>query len=354
MSPEQAAGTSPVTPASDIYSLGVVAFEMLSGRRPFVADEPFALMRMHLQETPPALGGVSRGFGIEVDRVLLQCLAKDPAARFSSAGSFIAALRAAMPPSDSTRAGLPATVHSPWPPDIHMEHPSAGPVRPGYRRRTVLTVSGFAALVVAGIAAGFWINHPGGISTAQPIPTATASAFGAGSSTAMPANSPTATATRTATAAISATATQTTTPTATPQPASPTATQVVEAISTSTSTPSPEPLSNVIYALRVAEVDAATASWSVDFQFAGFPGTESVTFFLRPMGDARWDTLGNGQTGVYILKPTRFQTLSGTIYLSQSATPSLQTTDMEICFSAYGDRSRLQCLTVPFSKTWVY
>src|SRR4051812_31725747 len=56
VSPEQAGGRT-VTPASDIYSLGVVAYECLAGRRPFVADSPMAVAMAHLNDTPPALPG---------------------------------------------------------------------------------------------------------------------------------------------------------------------------------------------------------------------------------------------------------------------------------------------------------
>ena len=81
LSPEQASGR-PVTPATDLYALGVVAYECLAGRRPFERDDPVAVLLAHLQTPPPPLpDDVPRPVSDLVDRML----AKDPADRPSSA-----------------------------------------------------------------------------------------------------------------------------------------------------------------------------------------------------------------------------------------------------------------------------
>jgi serine/threonine-protein kinase len=89
LSPEQAEG-KPATPASDIYSLGVVLYECLAGRRPFVGDTPISTALAHLREEPPPLPDDVPAHLRETTRV---ALAKDPAARFATVTDFAAALR---------------------------------------------------------------------------------------------------------------------------------------------------------------------------------------------------------------------------------------------------------------------
>src|SRR3954454_14326655 len=80
LSPEQAEG-KPATDASDRYALAVVAFELLTGRRPVTAETPAAQAIAHVDKEPPAATAVSPGLPNAVDTVLARGLAKDPAER---------------------------------------------------------------------------------------------------------------------------------------------------------------------------------------------------------------------------------------------------------------------------------
>jgi serine/threonine protein kinase/formylglycine-generating enzyme required for sulfatase activity len=92
-SPEQVRGAE-ITPLADVYALGTVAYELLTGRPPFVNESAIAVMNAHATMPPPSPLIFAPELGEEVARVLLQNLAKDPSQRFQSAGAFVAALRA--------------------------------------------------------------------------------------------------------------------------------------------------------------------------------------------------------------------------------------------------------------------
>src|SRR2546423_6840328 len=92
LSPEQAQGER-TTPASDLYSLGIVAFELLTGRRPFEGDSVAAEAAAHVTGVVPPVRELNPSLPSELDAVFARALAKDPARRFSSAAEFVAALR---------------------------------------------------------------------------------------------------------------------------------------------------------------------------------------------------------------------------------------------------------------------
>jgi beta-lactam-binding protein with PASTA domain len=88
LSPEQAQGR-PVTEASDLYSIGVVVFEMLTGRAPFGGDSAVAVALKHVNQPPPSPREFVPALPPELEAVVLKALAKDPAQRYGDADSFI-------------------------------------------------------------------------------------------------------------------------------------------------------------------------------------------------------------------------------------------------------------------------
>lgn len=83
-SPEQAAGQAP-SPASDVYSLGIVMYEMLTGRTPFIASTPDALAKLHQDVVPDRPSLYNSRISPQMDQIILKILAKEPSARYRTA-----------------------------------------------------------------------------------------------------------------------------------------------------------------------------------------------------------------------------------------------------------------------------
>jgi serine/threonine-protein kinase len=106
MSPEQCSGSGPATPASDVYSLGIILYEMLSGAPPFNAETPLAIVFRQVSEPPPPLpASVPEKLRAIVERAL----AKDPAKRFANAEEFRQALLSAAEALGLEHSGSNAT-----------------------------------------------------------------------------------------------------------------------------------------------------------------------------------------------------------------------------------------------------
>jgi serine/threonine protein kinase len=134
ISPEQAAGQV-ATAASDVYALGVVAYQCLAGRRPFEGDNPLEIAMKHVREPPPPLPA---DIPPAVREIVMRTLAKDPANRWPSAAALAAVARQAAatlgsgasvhPPQVSPSSPAPSIPRSPVvgpPPGMAAPHPSS-------------------------------------------------------------------------------------------------------------------------------------------------------------------------------------------------------------------------------------
>jgi len=209
ISPEQAVGDA-ASAASDRYALAVVAYELLTGERPFQAENFAAQARAHVEDTPMPASERSSSLPPAVDEVLARGMAKEPGERWNTAGELVDALERALdePATASTRlvsgpprrTAPPSTGGAPLPPPA------------GRRSRSGALLAGLAGLALLAVLAAVLISegndgNSGNSASdraqrAAPTPTPT----------------PTATATATATAEATPEETATPEPTTTPEP----------------------------------------------------------------------------------------------------------------------------------------
>ncbi len=118
ISPEQARSSANAVPQSDLYSLGVMAYELLTGEVPFDDPSPTALAMQHIMADPPSPRAFNRNLSERVERVLFKSLAKEPEDRYQTGADFVNALRHAVEemrqhPASTSTADLP-----PLPPGV--------------------------------------------------------------------------------------------------------------------------------------------------------------------------------------------------------------------------------------------
>jgi serine/threonine-protein kinase len=102
MSPEQAQGGIELDARSDLYSFGVIVYELLTGRVPYHEGTPYAIVHDHIYKPLPLPRSLNPQISTETEQVLLQALAKSPSDRFESAHAMIGALRASLQDTPSS------------------------------------------------------------------------------------------------------------------------------------------------------------------------------------------------------------------------------------------------------------
>ncbi|MBM2843309.1 MAG: Serine/threonine protein kinase [Anaerolineales bacterium] len=156
ISPEQARGEKNLDAGTDIYSFGVVLYEMVVGRVPFNADTPFSIIHDHIYKPLPIPSQINPRVPAEVERVLLKSLAKERADRYASVDDMVAAFRHAVSgtaaPIVAPRLATPVTVTGAAAQvadagvDIEAAPPGAVPPSPPRNRRRWLWIGGGLAM----------------------------------------------------------------------------------------------------------------------------------------------------------------------------------------------------------------
>ena len=144
MSPEQAMGEREITPRSDVYALGCVLYEMLTGDPPFTGSTAQAIVARVLTETPRPMAPQRRTIPAPVEAAVLQALEKLPADRFASAAEFSEALGN---PSFASRTTVASALGGVSP-------------RSAARARAVTVALAVAAIILAAVAAWGWFRPP--------------------------------------------------------------------------------------------------------------------------------------------------------------------------------------------------
>ena len=178
MSPEQIQGEK-VDARSDIYALGVIVFEMLTGKRPFTAASPAMILVKQMTEAPPHARSLQPDLPEQVDEVLVRTMAREPDKRPSTAGEMVNLLAAAaLAMNDAAQKLTQAATAAgeieaePVPPTIVDTPPESGPQKTTEPRRSRRRLWGIAAVLIVALvimAVFIWWNNQAAVGTDEAV-----------------------------------------------------------------------------------------------------------------------------------------------------------------------------------------
>ena len=151
MSPEQIKGAVDLDPRSDLYSLGVSLYEVVTGARPFQGDSEYSIMAAHLQKNPPPPIEISPNLPTGLNEIILQALEKDPTKRFQTADAFRNALLYVCKPAQAAASATPQAKAVQPPPKIAAPPPPP-PAAQNARSHRGLWIAIGAVIAIAVIA----------------------------------------------------------------------------------------------------------------------------------------------------------------------------------------------------------
>jgi serine/threonine-protein kinase len=317
IAPELIRGHKP-DPRSDIYSLGIMLFEMLAGHPPFEADSAMALMIKHVNEPVPDIRAIQPDVSPALARVVDKALAKDPDDRFQSAGEFAAALRGGLPTVEA-RPPAPTAARAPSGLAAAPVAPALAPAgTPPWRRTPVLL--GCGALLALGLlfsaaAAAFAVNAA--VSQGRATPTASASLTQAATTPAPTETQATATERATFTATASPTRTRPAPSPTTFTPATLAASPTTFVPPTHTPPPPTQPATPTAtasppandYMAQITHIDIVDGRYAVSFTTLGYvamlPG-QHVHFFFDTVPPEQAGSPASGPWIVHAAEPNPF------------------------------------------------
>ena len=155
MAPEQLRASRDVDARTDIWALGVILYELVTGRRPFVGESMSQVTASILEDTPPAVRDLRHDAPDELGRIIVRCMAKEPAARFASIAELRAALLSLRTLTPRARGGTVDYVSSGTAP-TSLSWADTEPVRPPVRprRRSGGRLPAFVGLAVLALLMG--------------------------------------------------------------------------------------------------------------------------------------------------------------------------------------------------------